>query len=668
MSLFASSRIVRRRWVPSLVLLCALGCNLKGGSSPPMEPPPPPEYERAFDEFSDMPHRITAHVEWAAKPVDDAIALADEIGALRTKLAGKEEELSAVLTASFSGGSVEIGGELESSRAEIEATIAKVKQVGIDLKSIPGRVKAATKGISQMVMSTPKLMGKSSKELTGQLSASTGDGKLKIQADLDTVKKLPSEVKTQAAEAKNVVTSLPKKAQTATTNLMAAIAGKPFEPLEPTGTGAPAADPAAPDAAATASGQVGVVAAATTDPFPMDQAEPTVPPFGGDTAPKTAPMPSQPQPKDGVTLDRVAALRTIAKTVSKYGDWLSATEAYEEALALTPDDPSLSFAAGNAAMKAKDCPRARQHFDRYLRFDGTELAQRQAVEKSLGEIRTFDCPSRTPEDEAAVAQTLRLKAETFAKEHDFGGAALMYALAYQRKPEEPTLAYETGVAAWKARACGDAVSYFYHFLTVADTRAHRKQVGQSNRYIEQSEIGECRPLPSSEGEQQARSLYAQAQELAQKLDYGGAVGKYERAYALLPDNHAFELRIAETYTAAGNCGQAVEHYRGFLAKASDPRFAADVAQSKQILGNLESSGCASGGSGAGVGMAGTDSGTADGATAGADAGGPPALPAKGGKAGCSVGSEHSGGALPLGLLVLAWAGRRRRSHGLPRRR
>ncbi len=657
--------------MPSLVLLCLVGCNF-GGSTPPMEPPAPPEYERAFDQFADVPHQITAHVEWAAEPIDGAIALADEIAALRTKLSADGDAFTSMFTAAFKGGTIEISVEFESSRAEIEATLAKVKAVGNDLKGIPSRVKAATKGISKLVLSTPKLMTKASKELTADLSVSAGDGKVKLQADLDTVKALPDEVKAEAAAAKDVVKALPSKAQTATTNLMAAIAGKPYEPMETTGAGASVEVEGDAGAAIDASAEVGATAIAskTTDPF--GDASTTTDPFGGTSPTKAAAKVAvvakaatkatgTRSSKDPISI-RIAMLQREAKAMSKYGDWLSATQTYEEALTFAPEDPSLRFSAGHAAMKAKDCTRARSHFDRYLQSpEASEDPQRPSAEKALGEMRTFDCPTRTAEDEAAVAQTLQRRATGFREERDFGGAALMFALAYQRAPDDPLLAYETGVSSWKAHECGDAVSYFYHFLTVADSRAHRRQVGQSRRYIEQSETGECQPLPRDEREQQARALYTQAQELAQVLDHDGAVGKYERAYALMPDNHAFDLRIAETHWAAGHCEQAVEHYRGFLSKAAGPRYETDIAESQAMLSEIEASGCGASGGGTASGTGSASGATTPGAGGGPDEGPPPVAASGAGSARCSVGAGGSGGALPLGLLLLVLGARRRRN-------
>ena len=220
-----------------LLTLCLAACDKGGGgSSAPSEGPAKPEYERAFDEFSDLPNQMTAQVEWAAEPIDNAVLLADEISALRTKLNLDPAAFKSMCSVAFEGGTIEIGAvtQVEEAKAEIEALLAKIQQVGKDLAGVPGRAKTAGQAISKMVLSTPKLVLKATKELSGQLTAAVGDGAVQVKADIETVKKLPAEVKTQAVAAKDVLAELPKKAQQATTNLMAAMAGEPYTPMETT--------------------------------------------------------------------------------------------------------------------------------------------------------------------------------------------------------------------------------------------------------------------------------------------------------------------------------------------------------------------------------------------------------------------------------------------------
>src|SRR5690606_21683623 len=153
------------------------------------------------------------------------------------------------------------------------------------------------------------------------------------------------------------------------------------------------------------------------------------------------------------------------------------------------------------------------------------------------------------------------------------------------------LAYEIAVASWKGHECRGAVDYFNHFLGVADPRKHSRQIRESNKYITKAEDGECQAWSGTARDGQARDLYTQAQNRELALDYVGAAGKYERAYGLLPDNHALSFRIAESYWGAQRCSEAEPHYRTFVAKADDSRFVDDIGKAERILGRIAAHGC-----------------------------------------------------------------------------
>src|SRR5690606_18587477 len=120
---------------------------------------------------------------------------------------------------------------------------------------------------------------------------------------------------------------------------------------------------------------------------------------------------------------RVAQLAKIAKETSGRADWLSAADAYEESYVLKPGDQLLAYQAGAAAAQASDCDRARTYLGRYVEYgdasaNATEMA---AAKKSLGELKAFECPARTPEQIAARAETLALRAEALGESRDWGG-------------------------------------------------------------------------------------------------------------------------------------------------------------------------------------------------------------------------------------------------------
>jgi len=673
------STFLPRHLVLTLALAAGmLGCDLKGGGGTETPAgPPKPEYERSFDEFADVPNQITAQVEWAAEPIDNAIRLADDIAALRTKLNIDAEAFASMCTVAFKDGTIEIGAqvELQEAKAEIEATLAKIKQVGKDLQGLPGRVQAAGKGISKLVTSTPKLMMASGKELTSELSIAVGDSKIQIEADIQTVKQLPNEIKTQAVAAKDVLATLPDKAQKATMNLFAAMKGEPYEPLETTAKGDPEGDSGT---AVAVAGDGGTDTDVGTD---GGQATATPTPSG---SPKPSSGTGKPAPPaEGAVLvanippeliaRRVKLLEADAAAMGKRGDWMSAANTLEEAFILDPDNWGIAFKLGDAATRAKDCPRARLYFERFTKNadPGQYLDKIQAAKRALGELQTFECPPRSPEEEALVAETLSLKAKDLGAQGDWTGAAMKYRQAYLHVPSDPLLAFEVGVAAWKAQACGDALGYFYHFIDVADPNKHRRQIGEANRYIDKAETGGCQPLKQAELDKRARDLYAQGQELELALDYVGAAGKYERAYELLPDNYSLDFRIAEAYWSAQYCGEAEPHYRNFVAKADDVRFMEELSKSQAVVARIDAHGCpaalwtAVGGStdaaGSTAGTGGDASGGASPASGG-DAQPSPSGGGGGGAAHCSVADDQRpAGAIGLALLVLAGLLRRRKA-------
>jgi tetratricopeptide (TPR) repeat protein len=679
-----------RRSLLTASVVALFGCDLSAsgsasasGTTAPAEGPAKPTYERAFDEFADVPNQMTAQVLWAAEPIDNAILLADEIAALRAELNLDAEAFSGLFTVALANGEVEIGAvtTVEESKAKIEALIAKVKKVGEDLKGVPGRIKTATSAIGKLAMSTPKLMLKATKELSGELAVAVGDSGVQIQADIDTAKALPNTIKAEANVAKTTLTELPKKATQAMTNMMAAIKGEAYTPIERTGTG---------EATATADGTV--VADAGTEPTPTDAtatgggtattdtsgggcggtAEAAPAPVSIDTV-AVAPIGSKaPTFPPQAVQARITKLQRIGKETAERGDWKSAADAFEEAYILAPDNLAFAYKAGDAASKAKDCERSRIYLERFTQqADPTMFAPELAIgNKTLGELKTFECPPRTPGDDAALAQTLVLEAEVLGREGDWGGAATSYAVAYQLDAKTHAYAFQVAVASWNSRECNDAATYFAYFAGVADPKANRVLLKETKKYQEEQSASMCPVWEVGEKETLARDLYAQGQARDLELDFKGAIGKYERAYYLLPTNHALAFRIGESAWKAHLCERARQSYTTYVGNvdANDARFANDVKVAKANLATIDSLGCpnalwngapvAAGGGGTAVAAGGGGGGGGGGA-------GDEIPPESGGDGGgsvaCSV-HEPSGhaGLIGLGLLCLAGLLRRRR--------
>jgi tetratricopeptide (TPR) repeat protein len=639
-----------------------------------------------------VPNQMSAQVLWAAEPIDNAILLADEIAALRTELNIDAETFSGMFTVALANGEVEIGAvtTVEETKAKIEALIAKVKKVGEDLKGVPARVKTATQAIGKLAMSTPKLLLKSTKELSGELAVAVGDAGVQIQADIDTAKALPNTIKAEANEAKGSLTELPQKAQQAMTNMMAAIKGEPYTPMERTNTGEATASgdgtvvadagtggAATTDAAATGGGGgttttdagTGSGGGSSETPAPTGTGSTAIAPVGANPAAAFPPQAVQ---------ARLTKLQRIGKETSERGDWKSAADAFEEAYILAPDNLSFAYKAGDAAAKAKDCERARVYLERFTQqADPTMFAPELAIgNKTLGELKTFECPPRTPGDEAALAATLALEAEQLGKEGDWGGAATTYAIAYQLDAKTHSYAYQVAVASWNARECNDAATYFAHFASVADPKASRALLKETKRYQEEQSASMCPVWEVGEKETLARDLYAQGQARDMELDFKGAIGKYERAYYLLPTNHALAFRIGESAWKAQLCDRAGQSYATYVSNvdANDARFANDVKVAKANIGKIDSLGCpnalwsgvATTGGAGGAGGGGTTVAAGDGGGGGAGGAGDEIPPESGGDGGgsvaCSIDDSRGtgpAGAIGFGLLCLAALLRRR---------
>ena len=286
--------------------------------------------------------------------------------------------------------------------------------------------------------------------------------------------------------------------------------------------------------------------------------------------------------------------------------------------------------------------------------------------KTLGELKTFECPQRTPDDSVALAKTLVVTAEGLGAEDDWGGAAALYAQAYQLDPNNHGLAFDVAVASWNSRECADALPYFDHFMAVADPREYRSKLREAKRYKEEASMSMCPTWAPGEKETHARDLYAQAQSLDLALDFKAAIDKYERAYYVLPDNHALTYRIADSAWKAQLCDKASENYRIFVSKVdpADPRYTTDLPIANGIIARVDASGCPNAlWSGGGGGAAGAAPVAAAGGAGGAGDENPPAsakAKASGGMA-CAIGDEAPAGGLGFSILLLAGLlGQRRR--------
>lgn len=66
------------------------------------------------------------------------------------------------------------------------------------------------------------------------------------------------------------------------------------------------------------------------------------------------------------------------------------------------------------------------------------------------------------------------------------------------------------------------------------------------------------------GMEQAKKVYSEALAAMDAKDYATATAKFEEAYRLAPDKHAFNYNIASAAELAGDCRKATNHYKMFL--------------------------------------------------------------------------------------------------------
>jgi len=64
--------------------------------------------------------------------------------------------------------------------------------------------------------------------------------------------------------------------------------------------------------------------------------------------------------------------------------------------------------------------------------------------------------------------------------------------------------------------------------------------------------------------EQAKKVYSEAMAAMEAKDFAGATAKFEEAYRLAPDKHAFNYNIASAAELAGDCRKATNHYKMFL--------------------------------------------------------------------------------------------------------
>ena len=198
-----------------------------GGASAEVAGPAAPTYGTAVEEAKDLPNQLTAQVDWVAQPITDAGTLAADLQSLKSSIGLDASQFSAMANAAFKDGKVEISADIEMSaeqRAELEATLQKLANIGPALESVPARAKQATGDVLKLALKAPTVARKAAKEIKGEMQSADGEAKVKLQADLQVIKTMPGKIKGEIGAAKTKIMGLPKEAADATAKLTASFA------------------------------------------------------------------------------------------------------------------------------------------------------------------------------------------------------------------------------------------------------------------------------------------------------------------------------------------------------------------------------------------------------------------------------------------------------------
>ena len=104
---------------------------------------------------------------------------------------------------------------------------------------------------------------------------------------------------------------------------------------------------------------------------------------------------------------------------------------------------------------------------------------------------------------------------------------------------------------------------------------------------------EAQPEPEvdPEAEEQAKSLYTQAEKLAKKKKWAEAAKLYEEAYYLVPGKHGFAHKVGVAAFRAKDCDKALSYMLHFLSYAVDEQYEDKRAEAREILTKMLEQGC-----------------------------------------------------------------------------
>ncbi len=206
-----------------------LACNKKDkGSANPDDASGGKDGDKdPLEALKNIPNEIQAEVDTVLQPITDVDVVVEQLTTIPDRYKIDAKGLRAMASASFNNGEVSVKIDVAAdAKAEIETLLATIKGIGVGLKETPQRAATATKNIVALGAKSAALVTKLTAKYQAKLKSpfAKAEEKLKIQAELDAVIKLDTDIKAIIGDAKQTVTSLPSKGTEALAKITAAFA------------------------------------------------------------------------------------------------------------------------------------------------------------------------------------------------------------------------------------------------------------------------------------------------------------------------------------------------------------------------------------------------------------------------------------------------------------
>lgn len=204
-----------------------MGCNKKDkGSKNPDDASSETEGD-PLEALKNIPNEIQAEVDTVLQPINDVDVVVEQVTTIPDRYKIDAKGLKSMASASLNNGEISINIDVTAeAKAEIETMLNTIKGIGIGLKETPQRAATATKNIVALGAKSAALVAKLTAKYQAKLKSpfAKAEEKLKLQADLDAVLKLDTDIKAIIGDAKQTVTGLPAKGTEALAKITAAFA------------------------------------------------------------------------------------------------------------------------------------------------------------------------------------------------------------------------------------------------------------------------------------------------------------------------------------------------------------------------------------------------------------------------------------------------------------